>query len=183
MRSFQIRPRKGACASRRFSFAGLPLGTGESGFFQNSFSQKLYKRTGRPRTGAFCWFYRSAGPEGEGGCFDSPLCPLALSRFLRRAAAGACKNRSAAPAVPSLLRPLDALGAAALWTPYPPATTRAEPWTQKQKVAPGVWLKKLFTARQKYCASLFPDAIRPALRFVCAPFGRACTQPGEPKKN
>ena len=70
-----------------------------------------------------------------------------------------------------------------LWTPYPPATTRAEPWTQKQKVAPGVWLKKLFTARQRYCASLFPGAIRPALRFVCAPFGRACTQTGEPKKN
>src|SRR5699024_4016617 len=70
-----------------------------------------------------------------------------------------------------------------LWTPYPPATTRAEPWTQKQKVAPGVWLKKLFTARQMDCASLFPDAIRPALRLVCAPFGRACTQPGEPKKN
>ena len=76
-----------------------------------------------------------------------------------------CKNRSAAPAAPSLLHPLDALGAAALWTPYPPATTRAEPWTQKQKVAPGVWLKKLFTARQRYCASLFPDAIRPALRL------------------
>src|SRR5699024_9744399 len=56
-----------------------------------------------------------------------------------------------------------------LWTPYPPAATRAEPWTQKQKVAPGVWLKKLFTARQMYCASLFPGAIRPALRLVCAP--------------
>ena len=69
-----------------------------------------------------------------------------------------------------------------LWTPYPPAMTRAEPWTQKQKVAPGVWLKKLFTARQMDCASLFPGAIRPALRFVCAPFGRACTQPGEPKR-
>src|SRR5699024_6305074 len=69
-----------------------------------------------------------------------------------------CKNRSAAPAAPSLLHPLDALGAAALWTPYPPATTRAEPWTQKQKVAPGVWLKKLFTARQMYCASLFPGS-------------------------
>ena len=69
-----------------------------------------------------------------------------------------------------------------LWTPYPPATTRAEPWTQKQKIAPGVWLKKLFTARQMDCASLFPDAIRPALRLVCAPFGRACTQPGEPKR-
>ena len=39
------------------------------------------------------------------------------------------------------------------------------PWTQKQKVAPGVWLKKLFTARQMYCASLFPGAIRPALRL------------------
>src|SRR5699024_11074246 len=52
-----------------------------------------------------------------------------------------------------------------LWTPYPPATTRTEPWTQKQKVAPGVWLKKLFTAHQMYCASLFPGAIRPALRL------------------
>ena len=52
-----------------------------------------------------------------------------------------------------------------LWTPYPPATTRAEPWTQKQNVTPGVWLKKLFTARQMYCASLFPGAIRPALRL------------------
>ena len=34
-----------------------------------------------------------------------------------------------------------------------------------RKVAPGVWLKKLFTARQMYCASLFPGAIRPALRL------------------
>src|SRR5699024_11951389 len=40
---------------------------------------------------------------------------LALSRFSRRATAGACENRSAAPAAPSLLRPLDALGAAAPW--------------------------------------------------------------------
>ena len=28
-----------------------------------------------------------------------------------------------------------------------------------RKVAPGVWLKKLFTAHQMYCASLFPGAI------------------------
>ena len=34
-----------------------------------------------------------------------------------------------------------------------------------RKVAPGVWLKKLFTAHQMYCASLFPGAIRPALRL------------------
>src|SRR5699024_8488137 len=40
---------------------------------------------------------------------------LALSRFSRRATVGACENRSAAPAAPSLLRPLDALGAAAPW--------------------------------------------------------------------
>src|SRR5699024_3931645 len=40
---------------------------------------------------------------------------LALSRFSQRATVGACKNRSAAPAAPSLLRPLDALGAAAPW--------------------------------------------------------------------
>src|SRR5699024_3897087 len=38
---------------------------------------------------------------------------LALGRFSRRATVGACENRSAAPATPSLLRPLDALGAAA----------------------------------------------------------------------
>ena len=36
--------------------------------------------------------------------------PLALSRFLRRAAEGACKNRSAAPASARLFRPLDAPG-------------------------------------------------------------------------
>src|SRR5699024_11144428 len=40
---------------------------------------------------------------------------LALSRSSQRATVGACKNRSAAPAAPSLLRPLDALGAAAPW--------------------------------------------------------------------
>ena len=49
------------------------------------------------------------GPEGQGGCFDSPS-----------------------------LGPLDSL------------PTRSDqgmsPWTQKGKVALGVWLKKLFTA-------------------------------------
>ena len=49
------------------------------------------------------------GPEGQGGCFDSPS-----------------------------LGPLDSL------------PTRSDqgmtPWTQKRKVALGVWLKKLFTA-------------------------------------
>ena len=54
-------------------------------------------------------FFCSAGPEGEGGCFDSPSLP-----------------------------PLDSL------------PTRNDqgmsPWTQKRKVALGVWLKKLFTA-------------------------------------
>ena len=53
-----------------------------------------------------------------------------------------------------------------LWTPYPPLNDQGmSPWTQKRKVAPGVWLKKLFTAHQMYCASLFPGAIRPALRL------------------
>ena len=53
-----------------------------------------------------------------------------------------------------------------LWTPYPPLNDQGmSPWTQMRKVAPGVWLKKLFTARQMYCASLFPGAIRPALRL------------------
>ena len=41
------------------------------------------------------------------------LIPLALSRFLRRTCKVLAKSRSAAPAVPSLFRPLDALGAAA----------------------------------------------------------------------
>ena len=46
-----------------------------------------------------------------------------------------------------------------LWTPYPPLNDQGmSPWTQKRKVAPGVWLKKLFTARQRYCASLFPGS-------------------------
>ena len=36
--------------------------------------------------------------------------PLALSRFLRRGAAPACKNRSAAPDTARLFRPLDAAG-------------------------------------------------------------------------
>ena len=106
-------------------------------------------------------FYRLSlrWARGGGRGFRFPLCPLALSRFLRRAAAGACKNRSAAPAAPSLLHPLDALGAAALWTPYPPLNDQGmSPWTQMRKVAPGVWLKKLFTARQMYCASLFPGS-------------------------
>ena len=45
---------------------------------------------------------RCARPRGGGRGFRLPLptlttSPLALSRFLRRAAAGACKNRSAAP--------------------------------------------------------------------------------------
>src|SRR5699024_10383987 len=53
-----------------------------------------------------------------------------------------------------------------LWTPYPPLNDQGmSPWTQMRKVAPGVWLKKLFTAHQMYCASLFPGAIRPALRL------------------
>ena len=93
-----------------------------------SFSQKIYKRTERPGTGAF--FVGVGAPLGQRGR----------------------EGVSTPPPYP-------------LWTPYPPATTRAEPWTQKQKVPPGVWLKKLFTARQMYCASLFPGAIRPALRL------------------
>ena len=38
---------------------------------------------------------------------------LALNRFSRRGTVPACENRSAAPAVPSLLRPQDAPGMAA----------------------------------------------------------------------
>ena len=44
-----------------------------------------------------------------------PLALLRLADFRGRATVGACENRSAAPAAPSLLRPLDALGAAAPW--------------------------------------------------------------------
>src|SRR5699024_5438915 len=71
---------------------------------------------------SFYFLIAALGPEGEGGGFDSPSLPpldslpslttrpLALSRFLRRAAEGACKNRSAAPASARLFRPLDAPG-------------------------------------------------------------------------
>ena len=68
------------------------------------------------------WSLRWARGGGRG--FRLPLptlttSPLALSRFLRRAAAGACKNRSAAPAAaPCFVH----------WTRSPPL-----PWTQKRK--------------------------------------------------
>ncbi len=61
---------------------------------------------------------------GGGRGFRFPLptlttSPLALSRFLRRATAGACKNRSTAPAAaPCFVH----------WTRSPPL-----PWTQKRK--------------------------------------------------
>ena len=67
---------------------------------------------------------RCARPRGGGRGFRFPLptlttSPLALSRFLRRATAGACKNRSAAPAAaPCFVH----------WTRSPPL-----PWTQKRK--------------------------------------------------
>src|SRR5699024_1790628 len=69
--------------------------------------------------GAAC--RKSATLQGEpisACCAGQKFLPpgsLALNRFSRRATAGACENRSAAPAAPSLLRPLDALGAAAPW--------------------------------------------------------------------
>ena len=49
--------------------------------------------------------------------------------------------------------------------PTLPQRPGRSPGPKTQKVAPGVWLKKLFTARQRDCASLFPGAIRPALRL------------------
>src|SRR5699024_10158378 len=61
---------------------------------------------------------RSRGNPFLPACAGQKFLPpgsLALSRFSRRATVGACENRSAAPAAPSLLRPLDALGAAAPW--------------------------------------------------------------------
>src|SRR5699024_7843862 len=61
---------------------------------------------------------RSRGNPFLPACAGQKFFPpgsLALSRFSRRATVGACENRSAAPAAPSLLRPLDALGAAAPW--------------------------------------------------------------------
>ena len=42
--------------------------------------------------------------------------------------------------------------------PTLPQRPGRSPGPKTQKVAPGVWLKKLFTARQRYCASLFPGS-------------------------
>ncbi len=42
--------------------------------------------------------------------------------------------------------------------PTLPQRPGRSPGPKTQKVAPGVWLKKLFTARQMYCASLFPGS-------------------------
>ena len=68
--------------------------------------------------------------KAHGGSAGRDILTLALSRFSRRGAVPACENRSAAPAAPSLLRPLDALGAAATVSTistvsrYPPKTTK-----------------------------------------------------------
>ena len=86
------------------------------------------------KQGAELWIFRAVGPDGPsrsprwprgpGRGFRLPLptlttSPLAFSRFLRRAAARACKNRSAAPAAaPCFVH----------WTRSPPL-----PWTQKRK--------------------------------------------------
>ena len=59
------------------------------------------------------WPQRSVSGKVQGSSADRDAHPLALSQFLRRIDDDACKNWSAAPAAPSLLRPLDALGAAA----------------------------------------------------------------------
>ena len=70
-------------------------------------------------------FSAPQGPEGQGGCFDSPS-----------------------------LGPLDSL---------PTHNDQGmSPWTQKRKVALGVWLKKLFTARQRNLRIAFSGRQPPA---------------------
>src|SRR5699024_5983914 len=68
---------------------------------------------------------------------------LALSRFLRRAAEGACKNRSAAPASARLFRPLDAPGQSC---PGPKQSGRSG---QKPKKTRRPWLVKTLSAYKR----------------------------------
>src|SRR5699024_8965753 len=44
-------------------------------FFKIHFHKNYTNAQGARERALFCWFYRSAGPEGEGGCFDSPSLP------------------------------------------------------------------------------------------------------------
>ena len=65
-------------------------------------------------------FGRSAGPEGQGGGFDSPsLGPGCGALFLLRAAQRPRKMQTAAPAPPRLFLPQAAPRLRSLWTPYP----------------------------------------------------------------
>ena len=73
------------------------------------YTKAIFAQSVRASGRSFFSLVAPLGPEGQGGCFDSPS-----------------------------LGPLDSL------------PTRSDqgmsPWTQKGKVALGVWLKKLFTA-------------------------------------
>ena len=72
-------------------------------YLSETFVPRVYLRSQK------CWDIRQKAPAARRMSAET----LALSRFSRRGTVPACENRSAAPAVPSLLRPQDALGAAA----------------------------------------------------------------------
>src|SRR5699024_3785429 len=92
----QGRPRQGGPCRRPCRTAGLrrihsptppktvqppPLlsGNGGGSFFAAAavilFHKKYTNVQGARKRALFCWSWRSAGPEGEGGCFDSPSLP------------------------------------------------------------------------------------------------------------
>ena len=85
--------------------------------------------------------------------------PLALSRFLRRAAEGACKNRSAAPASARLFRPLDAPGQSC------PGPKRGSRGVQKPKKHCHAWPVETFRASNGG-TGVFLNGFCPPLRLV-----------------
>ena len=126
----------------------------------------------------FTFSIAALGPEGEGGGFDSPslttltTSPLALSRFLRRARDGACKNRSAAPASARLFRPLDAPGQSC---PGPRQGSRV---VQKPKKHCHAWPVETFRASNGG-TGVFLNGFCPPLRLV--PHARFGGQPSRPR--
>src|SRR5699024_9887074 len=88
---------KSNCAGRTFQFSIFGPARGMRGRL------RVYLRSQK------CWDIRQKAPDARRMSAET----LALSRLSRRETVPACENRSAAQAVPSLLRPHDALGAAA----------------------------------------------------------------------
>ena len=52
-----------------------PLEREKADLFKIHFHKNYTNAQGARKRALFCWFYRSTGPEGEGGCFDSPSLP------------------------------------------------------------------------------------------------------------